>query len=226
MAVGGGGYVLGDPGAGLQDGEEEDGVQAGGRVGGSLMKGELSGSREEDTECVSVGEVAYQVNKGGGGGEVLAGGVEGSGDGVEIANQEGWNGEGGYDWSKGVKKGGPLAAKIVAGGGMEVDEGERTNGDEVGVARQENGGGGGQRGKGDQGAVGGGTGEDCVAASGGKGLKRGRKAQLLEKNQVGAVAVKKGGEAGEVAPPIGVKGEDSEERGWLLPIVPMSRRHR
>ena len=64
-----------------------------------------------------------------------------------------------------------------------------------------------------------------VAAGGGKCLEGGGKAQLLEKNQVGAVAVKQGGKAGKVASPIGVKGEDSEERGRLLPIMPMSRRH-
>ncbi len=85
-----------------------------------------------------------------------------------------------------------------------MEERERTNSEQVCMARLEDGGGSGQRGQGDQGAVGGGTGEDLVAAGGGKGLKGGGKGKFLKKNQVGAVAVEEGGEAGEVTPPIGV----------------------
>ena len=60
-----------------------------------------------------------------------------------------------------------------------MEEGKGADRDEVGVARKDDGGGGGQRGKGDKGAIGGSTGEDLIAASGGEGLEGGGKAQFL-----------------------------------------------
>ena len=122
MVIRGGGYVLGNPRTGFQEGGKKGGVNP--RRNARLTEGVLNGGGVQCAEGVRKGEVQFEGGKGGRGVGATTGGISRASVGVEIADQDWGNGGVGGQGAKGGKKGLPLRAKIGARRCMKVDEGE------------------------------------------------------------------------------------------------------
>ncbi len=153
-------------------------------------------------------------------------GISGSGDGVEIANQERENGGRLDVGPQGREEGLTCTPMVSAGRGVEVEKGKGPSGNKLAVSRANNG----DRRSGDAGQDGDGTlpsrGEEgLIATRAGKGEEGGREANFLKENNVRLMLEEKGGQAAEVPPLGGVEGEEGKKGGNRLAVVPMACCH-
>jgi hypothetical protein len=112
---------------------------------------------------------------------------------------------------------------------VKVDEGDVSDGDELGVAMGEipdTDRAAGQNGDGPLGRLPGSGEVGRVTVSSGQSGQGRELGDFLHKGEVGAVVAQQTGQAGEIRHAEGVKGEDREERPRGLTIISTRRRHR
>jgi len=68
--------------------------------------------------------------------------------------------------------------------------------------------------------------KQLITAGGSQILQNSGASNLLKEDQVGVVLLEEGRETSQIASTAGVERQKREERARLLPIVPISRRHR
>jgi hypothetical protein len=174
----------------------------------------------EAAEGVGVGEIRHQGLESAGRGSTAAIGIFQSNKGVEISHQQGSDRAGGDEGPQGGEQGLPLKELVVvlSRRRMEVDEREAPGGDNLGDPWGKFlGGGAGDGGKsGDDSAIEAGS-EELVPTRGRHSCQGSSIVDLLQKNQVRAVELEKGRQAGQVPPLLGVVGEEGEEGSELPP---------